>query len=390
TTVAVCESVSPPAAVRGAWLTRRRHHCPYSLVDRNVIGMENNLVSVAFDPKTGRIVSFFDKTANEERIDATAGGIGFEYSVERPHPMSAWVIDNSGLPEFPALRRVEETADGPHVAELALEYGIRTSIIKARYALHVGDPALHIALEIDWFERGSPTSGVPNLRLAVPAALQDVTARYEIPFGALDRQGAPDQEVPALRWAKVSGKAGDGRAAIVLLNDCKHGHALEDATLRLNLVRSSYDPDYLPDVDRHAVRLALLSAEASVTDATLAAWAAAHEQPLLTIGTDVHEGRLPPAQSLLVVSGGDVAICGLKWAESGDGLVVRLTNTDATPAVVTLACAADLGTVESAQPLDLMERATDATSPGTGGVVSVTVPADSLGTWLIRTTETPG
>ncbi|MCJ7549937.1 MAG: hypothetical protein MUQ30_09680, partial [Anaerolineae bacterium] len=192
TTVAVCESVSPPAAVRGAWLTRRRHHCPYSLVERNVIGMENNLVSVAFDPKTGRIVSFFDKTANEERIDATAGGLGFEYSVERPHPMSAWVIDNSGLPEFPTLKRVEETADGPHVAELTLEYGIRASIIKARYALHVGDPALHIALEIDWFERGSPTSGVPNLRLAVPAALQDVTARYEIPFGALDRQGAPD------------------------------------------------------------------------------------------------------------------------------------------------------------------------------------------------------
>ena len=153
------------------------------------------------------------------------------------------------------------------------------------------------------------------------------------------------------------------------------------------MVRSSYDPDYLPDVDRHLVRLALLSAEASVTDATLATWAAAHEQSLLVIGTDVHEGRLPPAQSLLVVSEGDVAICGLKWAESGDGLVVRLTNTDAKPAVVTLACAPAQGTVQSAQPLDLMERATDAASPGTGGVVSLTVPANSLGTWLIRTTE---
>jgi len=385
TTVALCESMDPPAAPRGAWLTRRKHHCAYSLVDRNVIGMENDLISVAFDQKTGRIVSFFDKTANEERIDATEGGVGFEFSVERPHPMTAWVIENSGLPEIPALKRVQEIADGPLVAELVLEYGVRASTITARYELHAGEAALRISLVIDWFERGDATSGVPNLRFAVPTPLQDVTARYEIPFGALYRQTAPDQEVPALRWAKLSGKVGEGNAAVVLLNDCKHGHAVEGATLRLNLVRSSYDPDYLPDVDRHLVRLALLSPETSISDAALSALAAAHEQPLLAIGTDVHEGRLPASQSLLVLNGEDVAICGVKWAESGDGLVVRLVNTTAKPAVARIACAAVLGAVQSAQPLDLMERPTGEALSGNGGAVSVTVPANGLGSWLIRT-----
>ncbi|NLG48543.1 MAG: hypothetical protein GX552_00360 [Chloroflexi bacterium] len=384
TTVALSESLAPSAAPQGAWLTRRKHHCGYSLVDRNVIGLENDLISVALDKNTGRIISFFDKTANEERIDAAEGGIGFEYSVERPHPMSAWIIDNAGVPEQPMLKRVQEVADGPLVAELCVEYAVHASTITARYELHAGEAALRISLMIDWFERGDSTVGVPNLRLAIPTALQNAIARYEIPLGALDRQTAPDQEVPALRWAKLSGKVGEKDAAVVLLNDCKHGHAVDGATLRLNLVRSAYEPDYLPDVDRHLVRLALLSPEASVSDATLSALAAAHEQPLLAIGTTVHEGQLPPTQSILILDGENVAVSGIKWAESGDGLVVRLVNTTATPAVARIACAPVLGTVQSAQPLDLMERPTGEASSSQDGTVSVTVPAHGLGSWLLR------
>ncbi len=384
TTIALFESMDPPAADRGARLARHRHHCPYSLVDRDVIGLENDLVSVAFDRNTGRIVSFFDKVAQEERIDASAGGMGFEYSVERPHPMSAWVIDNGGAPEVPSLKRVEELGDGPHVAELLLEYEIHASTIKARYALHAGEAALHVALEIDWFERGDPSSGIPNLRLAVPTALQDVSARYEIPLGALDRETAPDQEVPALGWARVSGRADHGQAAVVLLNDCKHGHALEGATLRLNLLRSSYDPDYLPDVDRHLVHLTLLSPDPSVSDAELSARAAAHEQPLLAIGTDVHEGPLPATQSLLTLTGAAVTLSGLKWAEAGEGLVVRLTNTGAEPATAKLTTTPALGAIVSAQPIDLMERPDGDAVPAAAGEASLTVPAGSLGSWLIQ------
>jgi alpha-mannosidase len=386
TTVAVRESLEPPDSREGAWLTRRKHHCGYSMVERNVIGIENDQVAVAFDRHSGRIVSFYDKTKEEERVDANAGGIGFEFSIERPHPMSAWLIENSGVPEAPALDQIEESGDGPYVAALVVTYKIRASTITARYELQAGDPALHIDLEIDWFERGDPASGIPNLRFAIPTAFRAAAARYEIPLGALDRQGTPDQEVPALRWAKITDAAPEGRAAVVLFNDCKHGHAAEGATLRLNLIRSSYDPDYLPDVDRHLIKLGLLSTDASASDAELTARAAAHEHPLLTVGTDVHKGQLPPAQSLLRIRGAEVALSGFKWAESGDGLVVRLINSTTEPATAALSCAPVLGSVRSAQPLDLMERPTGAPSESKEGSVMITVPAHSLGSWLIRTT----
>ncbi len=176
---------------------------------------------------------------------------------------------------------------------------------------------------------------------------------------------------------------------MVLFNDCKHGHAVDGATLRLNLIRSSYDPDPLPEIDRHLVRLALLATEGVPTDATLMARAAAHNQPLLAIGTDVHDGRLPVSQSLLTVSGADAALSGLKWAESGEGLVVRLTNSSDEPATAQVGCAEILGSLESAQALDLMERPLGAASPARAGAVSLTVPAHGLSTWLIRVTDNP-
>lgn len=384
TTAVVRPCFTPPVAPRGAWLTQRSHHCAYSHAERNVIGLENEHVAVAFDRQTGRLISFFDKAAGEERIDASTGGMGFEFSVERPHGMTAWLIENSSVPVTPELKRVDKAADGPYRAELVLTYGIRASTLTARFALHADEATLHVALEIDWFERGDAATGVPNLRLAIPTALQDAVARYEIPFGALDRQTPPDQEVPALRWAKVSGRCGKRRAALVLFNDCKHGHALDGATLRLNLIRSSYDPDPLPEIDRHTVRLALQSADATLSDAALAAAAAAHERPLLVIGTGVHDGVLPPEAALLRVTGADVDLCGLKGAESGEGVVVRLATTSATPVTARLACAKVLGTVKEALPLDLMERSTGAAVKATRGAVTVTVPANSFGTWLLR------
>jgi len=385
TTLTLSESFDPPTAPRGAWVAQRKHYCWYAQAERACIGLENDLVSVAFDRQTGNLVSFLDKKSGVEHIAAGAGGMGFEFSVERPHGMSSWLIENSGPPERTILRRVEHAADGPLTAEILMEYGIRESTIKARYELQAGEPALRISLEIDWFERGGPTTGVPNLRLAVPTAFKDVTARYEIPFGALDRQTRPDQEVPALRWAKMSGRTGKRRAALVLFNDCKHGHAVEGATLRLNLVRSAYDPDYLSDVDRHLVRLALCPAAAAISDASLSAQAAAHEQPLLAIGTDVHQGRLPATQNLLKVRGTNVAVSGIKWAESGAGFIVRLANMSTAPAVAKLACARELGQVQSAQPVDLMERPAGPAVRAKGGVASVRLEPHGLGSWLVRT-----
>ncbi len=381
TTVVFRETLAPPPAVgtSGAWLLRRKHHCSYTAVERNVIGLENALLQVVFDPRTGRIARLFDKRTGQELVDSAAGGIGFEYGVERPRGMNAWVIEHSGPIEWPKVKSVSDRRDGPYSAAIEIVYEIRDSTVKVLYTLHQDDPCLHMQIEADWFQRGTSADGVPNLRFAVPTALREVVAGYEIPFGAVERRTEPDQEVPALRWAMLRGTIGNAPAALALLNDCKHGHALTGATLRLNLIRSAYDPDPLPEIGHHTIRLALMPASAlSVADATRAAHR--FEHPLQPIGAGVHAGALAPQAGLIELAGGaSVVLSGLKLTESGRALLVRVYESAGVAAQAAIRLHPALGRPVSAACVDLLERPeAGAEARVQGDSVSFDVPAHGI------------
>jgi len=375
------ETLAPPPAPAAshAWLLRHKHHCFYTGVERNVIGLENALLRVGFDTHTGRITSLFNKQTGQELVDATAGGIGFEYSVERSHGMSAWVIDNAGPVEWPKVKSVADRRDGPASAAVEVVYEIHASQIKVLYALHQDDPGLHLQIEADWFQRGTPADGIPNLRFAVPTVLREAVASYEIPFGGIERRTEPDEEVPALRWAMLRGMIENRPAALALFNDCKHGHAVTGATLRLNLIRSAYEPDPLPDIGHHNIRLALRPAEdLSVADVTRAAHA--FEHPLQPIGAGVHAGALEPEAGLIEVDGGEsIVLSGLKMAEDSRGLLVRVYECGGAAAQAVIRVHPVLGRPVSAECVDLLERPETGPAPRVqDNTVTVDVPASGI------------
>jgi alpha-mannosidase len=355
-TVVVRETFAAPAAEPGVWQVARPHHCGYMARERQPAGLENALVRVGFDVQTGRVASFLDKRTGLDLADAAAGGFGLEYSVERPHGMTAWCIENGGRPEMPAVRSLREVRSGPHSAAIEIVYAVAESTVKATWRLDRDDPRLHLELDVDWFQRGTKETGIPNLRLAIPLALAGASAAYEIPFGAVTRAAPPDQEVPAMRWARISGRAGDAPAAFLVLNDCKHGHALDGATLRVNLIRSSYDPDPLPEAGRHQMAFALLAVEAGQTNAEATRLAQTFTSPLQPVGTGVHKGRLAPAASLLGVQGEGVVVSGIKVAEKGGGVVVRVYETDGRPARAGVSVAKVVAQPAEAVCVDLLER----------------------------------
>ncbi|MEI8243755.1 MAG: glycoside hydrolase family 38 C-terminal domain-containing protein [bacterium] len=356
TTVVVRETFSPGSAVPGAMQVTASHHCQYVQRERVRAGLENKLVRVDFDVQTGRIISFRDKRTGLELVDPASGGIGLEYSVERPHGMSAWCINNAGPVEPLRVISLRETQAGPYTAAIEVAFQIRESTGKITYRLDADDPRLRVEMDIEWFQRGSATDGYPNLRFAIPLALAGAAATYEIPFGAVDRQTAADQEVPALRWARVAGRIGRKRAAMLVLNDCKHGHALSGATLRVNLIRAAIDPDPLPEIGRHAVALALVPVDTDTTTAEATRLAQVFNTPLLPIGTEVHPGRLAPTTSLLVLRGDSLVLSGVKMTEKNDGLLVRVYETAGTPARGSVAVDPSLGAPADARCVDLMER----------------------------------
>lgn len=361
------------------------------ILEGNDLGFENEFLRARFDKLTGGIVELLDKRAGLDLADP-ADPLGvLEFGLERPGGMSAWVIQDAlrvdGPPE---IRSLGVSVRTPHLATIRAATKVNDSEIVLTYTLRAGEPRLEIALDAEWLERGSANIGIPRLRFRFPTALTKAAARYEIPFGAIARPQNRGEEVPGLRWADVIGEiAGTGRrAGLLLVNDGKYGHSLDGGTLGLTLIRSSYDPDPLPEIGRHETRVALIPHGPDAGEAALTRAGAAFNHPFQVVGTGVHGGRLPAASPALVsVEPASVLVSGLKRAEDGEALVLRVYETEGRDADATIAFDREaFGPIVRAAAVDLLERPLDGVRVHLdGGRVRLRVPARGIVTLAVET-----
>ena len=293
--------------------------------------MENEFLSVDFDKESGGIIKLLDKTTG---IDLAEDGnpIGIlEYILERPGTMSSWVIHDTQRCICPIeVISFEKKLRGPHTASVAATMKINESDVTVTYTLKASQPWIEIDIETTWLERGGPDMGIPNLTIKFPLAITDAKPRYEIPFGTIERNLNKREEVPSLRWADVSGKIKGKNisAGLTLLNDCKYGHSLEDATLRLSLIRSSYEPDPLPEIGKHSIRIAIMPHGKKPSEAKLIQSGAGFNHNLQVVSTDIHQGSLPATSSAIVSCQPDNAIItNIKKAEDDDAIIFRILET---------------------------------------------------------------
>jgi alpha-mannosidase len=368
------------------WHLGRKHHCPYAFNERSPEGLENECVRIEIDTTTGGIRSLVDKRSGRTLMAATGAAPALEYGVERPHGMTSWAIDHTGPIEPPEVTGIRRKLDGPYKAALEVSLRIHESDFALTYELRAGEPLVYLHLEGTWFERGTPQTGIPVLRFAFPFTLEDARARYEIPFGAIDRDIHNGDEVPALQWAQVSGTAAGAAAGCLLLNDSKHGHSLDGNVLRLTLIRSSYDPDPLPEIGRHEIHVALMPFGGDISAAEATRIARDFNLPIRVMGTDVHPGDLPTHAQWVSLSPANVILSGLKKSEDSDALVFRLYETAGEKARAELKFNADcLGEVVDVQEVDLMERPVlKSTAKARAKAVSVAIPPRGIATVCVR------
>jgi len=358
------------------------HHCRYSMYERSGEGMENEFVRVELDPATGGILSLVDKRSGAELIRPERPAAPLEFLVERPHSMTSWLIEHGGPVETPLVTGLRRGLAGPLKATIEADLRIRESEFTLTYELRAGDPRLYVHVQGTWFQRGTKETGVPVLRLALPLALEQPEARYEMPFGAVKRDLPGGEEVPALEWALVTGRSGERRAGLLLLNDSKHGHSFAGGTLRLTLIRGSYAPDPLPEIGRHEVHLALAPVAGDVTVAEATRTARELNHGLRVAGTDVHKGGMPSQARLLAVGPENVVLSGLKKAEEGEALIVRVYETAGRETLARIEPDGQwFGKPAEAAEVDLMERPlAGSTARIEDGAVTVKVPAFGIAT----------
>ena len=322
--------------------------------------IENDFLKVRLDPKTGWIVSLYDKTAKREVL-AGPGNV-LEAVIDEPKEMSAWELGFKGLAgragENGAILELVER--GPVRVVLRVKSRFRDSTFAQDLTLYRGLPRLDCRTSLDWRERNI------MIKAAFPLDLKSPAARFEIPYGSIARP-ADGTEVPALRWIDVSD--GSGQYGTALLNDSKYGFDVKGGVMRMSVVHGATYPDPEADRGRQEFLYSIFPHRGDWKGAGVTRRGLELGNPLIARVALVHSGDLPKVHSFIKAGPANVILSAVKkemgYAEGG--LILRLCEIhgEKTDAKI------DLPWNVEAQEADLIERPTGKTI---GSGTSITVP----------------
>lgn len=348
-----------------------------SLVSENII--ENEYLRVEVDPESGAIKHLIDKNTSFDYVpEGKLMGL-LEMYQEAPHIMTAWDIGeitdskaftSGGHPvSSDDLRYINEIGDslgmvysrkgaeaGPYRASIRTMHEKGDTWIVVEAALDAGSKSVEINVATDWRETGTPKTGVPMLKMAFASNISDTKATYEIPFGSITRptNGA---EVSALRWADISGTRQDGSVCgFTLLNDCKYGFSADDNTMRATLLRSTYDPDPVPEIGMHHMRFSIVPHEGACSVSESMRIASDFNLPMSPVITSIHDGILPASGSGGEMLSANVIAAAVKKAETTDGILIRMYEVEGEETVAQFRLPNELTEGAYAYEVDTMEQ----------------------------------
>lgn len=323
-----------------------RHAPPVAGLSVSPTHIENAVLRATIAPD-GTLASLVHKPSGREAL-AGPGNQLWAYPVDKPRNWDAWDVEEDyaarGEP-LGAPERVEMVEAGPHRAALRLTRRFRASTVTQTYALAANGHRLDIETTLDWHDRRV------FLRTLTPVAVRAERATFECAHGVVTRpthaNTSWDQamfEAAAHRFIDL-GEPGFG---VALLNTAKYGHSVRGNVLGLSLLRAPVYPDPLADEGTQSFTYALMPHAGPWYEGGVREAAEALNQPLLTRAV---AGLAQGVHTPLAVAGIPAALSGLKPAEDGNGLVLRVYE----PAGRRGACAPHVPGWRAA-PVTLMEE----------------------------------
>lgn len=280
--------------------------------------LENDYVRAIIDPLSGAVVSFVDKSTGQETLDAGRGGARLCLIDEANHKsitnwntsMSSWFVGRH--------KKVEPVAENVElmpgvVGSLRNSVKINGRLRDSRFALEIGldkdSRDLDFALECDWREFGDSNGKIPSLAFVAPLLEQKEEYLYDVPFGAV-RRGPLQMDRPANSFVA----AGNG---LVMMSEARYGFRCVDDSICLKLLRSSTEPDPIPEICIHKMSFALSIPKDSRPDRLLRK-AQAKYAGISVLAGQRQEGALPASGAFLEHTGAAV-ISAVKAAEYVSG-----------------------------------------------------------------------
>jgi alpha-mannosidase len=316
--------------------------------------LENSLLRVSLDPKTGCITHLVSKQSGFDSIADGGCGNQLQAFTDNPKKYDAWNIDPVALTKMTPIDNVdsmEVVNKGPLRASIKITRHWGKSRFEQTVVLYAETDRVDVENKFDWQETHV------LLKAALPLRASSDEAAFEIPYGVIERPTTRNNtveqamfEVPALRWADM----GDGRHGLSLINNSKYGYDATAHQLRLSLLRSPVYPD--PNADRgeqHCV-YSLYPHEGTWQQAMSERRGYEFNYPLSARQTTAHQGALGREHSFLEVQDDGVILTAVKKSEDGHALILRAYDWTgkASDAVIRLP-----GVPVRASEADMMEHA---------------------------------
>jgi alpha-mannosidase len=303
--------------------------------DGSCFTVETESAVTKINRRSGVIGSYFDKRLEREFVEyglpiemTSAGTIRAELAFnvfqvidESPNGMSAWLI-NDVMREENLLNAVVVTLveAGPVFARFRVKHPVRSSLIEEDIFFYRDFPRIDFEVRVEWREKGSPTAGVPQLKLGFTSRVGRAKARSEGPF-VVREVPVDGMERPTQRWVDISGD----ECGFTLFNDCKYGYDALGGRLRMTLLRNAYGPDPDTDSGKHSFRFGFEAHDGKVSNAELVKSGMAFNRGPLAARTKKSVAGYGPG--LVIKGAGSVVCTSLGRAELSDGLIFRFFET---------------------------------------------------------------
>ena len=297
--------------------------------------LENALVRVQFEEKTGAVISIWDKENKIEYCDGAFGRVvvvkdnsdTWSHGVTRFHETEGYFEPKS----------VKKTEDGPVRSSIRVISKYKSSTLVQIYTLYKEDKSVRVSAKINWQEK------FRCVKIQFPVALDQYRGIYEIPFGCIEK-ACNGEEEPVQRWMDLSGMQEANNKIICgigILNDCKYSACMEGNCMELTVLRSpvyAHHNPYILDEEEDDYQFTdqgiqnfsytIVPHLGSGREAHLVQRAEELNQPCVTVIETYHKGEYPQKAELLTVSRNNVVLSALKKAEKQDGYILRLYETE--------------------------------------------------------------
>lgn len=276
--------------------------------------LENDLIRVDFDEKSGEINRITDKkTGNVLPLHGMGAILTDETACD------TWAHDRRDLgevvgafsdPEFSVLEA------GSVCAKLRVRTHYGKSTLTRDYCLTAGSDEIRVDAEVDFWEEHKA------LKLTFPAK---GTVRCEIPYGTVERRLSTGEE-PFGRWFATNG--------LCVANTGIYAYDSTDSEIRMTVLRGAIYADHYGTRDSrcrfmdrglHSFTYTLFAFRDN-TDAHKRA--ALLNMPVRTVNESFHGGSLPQIYSGFACDFDHVIVTACKQSEDGDAAVIRLLECE--------------------------------------------------------------